>query len=408
MAHNPAYTKVFVDTANNIGLGVHEVARCLGRTTLDVGQLCGDVNASGVRVNVTNKWAKYKPVRKANMYAHAGDWWMADDGKCGLAFTTYEELTTFITQVRALSSSLLWGYAPPRGFATYREPYRLLDFDGYNHLASFQMPYLNEGIELTIVSHDATHASVYAVPQGVADSLVLSDVHPAGTVDDALSEYYFGIILLNVDSGETGKWCAATAATKIGSVSTDVWNGLTIYGLDESTSAAKAYSEFRAIPFFSSVTIDEATNQSSSNDPTGTFLSANDNVGVPMYVHINGKYDLEITHNCYWSSTDPYVRGTATIADTSGPLKDIPLTNVQISIVEKNDHSVEVNGYNYGSTTIYHGIDERAEGSISGIALYAPSGTGSGELDPSKEYVLCLYCDQLLSPVYSTQTIRIL
>ena len=71
----------YITKANNDGLSIAQVARCLGRSTQDLGQLCGDVNGNG----------------------NAG----------------------------AMASSFKAAYQPPIGGYNYR----LLDFDGYYHEA---------------------------------------------------------------------------------------------------------------------------------------------------------------------------------------------------------------------------------------------------------------------------------
>lgn len=150
MAHNEGYTKVFVDTTNHIGLGVHEVARCLGRTTLDVGQLCGDVNASGVRVNAINIWSARKPVRNS---LKIGNLTLDDFKAANYGFDLVSILSTASTLpslaplvgAAGITAQGSWDglYRTPRGRISQYvcEWYRLLDFNGYNHFA--EPPYDN-------------------------------------------------------------------------------------------------------------------------------------------------------------------------------------------------------------------------------------------------------------------------
>ena len=414
-------TRIYVDTSTDPPTGVTtaDIAAVLVRSTLDLGQLCGDVqwddNANAwVRVNAINKFAKYKPVRKENMLDQAGNWWMADDGQCGLAINVYEELVDIAAKARTQHSDLLWAYNPPRGAAVTSganihgfEPYRLLDFNNYISNAEFPMPELFPDAEVTIVSHNATQGTAFHVPtvaQAIAQySLGYNDVKPTGTTDDALGEYYFGAILVNID--EPTKWCGVTSTTKLKNESTQGWNGWTIYGLDSCTSAAQAYSQFRAIPMFSSVVIDQAYNQGTQTTLNGNFISADSIVGEMIYVHISGKYDLAISQSCIWRSSDPFVRGPLTIEVTTGPVQNVTLTNVQVNVVEKNDHTVVINGQNFGTVQLAIGTsEERASGAVT-VEIYASVEDG---FDPTKEYVLELECDQLVPPaIYTTTSINI-
>ena len=81
------YIRLYTTTIGGVKYGITfaEIAKCLGRTYQDIGQLAGDVNASGVRVGSINMAAKYKPVQKDNMWVTKGEWWRGDDGMCGIA-----------------------------------------------------------------------------------------------------------------------------------------------------------------------------------------------------------------------------------------------------------------------------------------------------------------------------------
>lgn len=412
-------TRIYVDTSTDPPTGIthDDIGAVLVRSARDNGQLCGDVqwddNANAwVRVNAINKFAKYKPVRKENMLDNRDDWWRAGDGNCGLSINHYEQLSDLVAKVRARHSDLLWEHLPPRGAAVATgpdphgfEPYRLLDFNNYIHNAEFPMPYLFTDAEVTIVDHDATYSTAFAIPtvaQAIAQySLGFSDIRPTGTTGDALGEYYFGAVLVNED--EPSKWCVVTSENKLKNESTQGWNGWTIYGLDDCTSAAQAYSQFRAIPFFSSIPIEDAFNQDYEDDITGDFVTADNNTGEMIYVHINGKYDLAISQSCIWS--DPFVRGTLTIEVTTGPVQNVTLTNVQVNVVEKNDHTVVINGQNFGTVQLAIGASEERASKAVTVEIYASVEEG---FDPTKEYVLELTCDQLVPPaIYTTTSINI-
>lgn len=123
-----------------------DVSYVTRRSSNDVGTLCGNNP-------MINKFAKYKPVRLQNVidstvingaqqlntstkqWLSTANWWRGDDGKCGLNVNVYD---TEYKLTQGFESD--WGYLPPRGNSvTPKEPYRLIDFNYYNHSA--QMPF---------------------------------------------------------------------------------------------------------------------------------------------------------------------------------------------------------------------------------------------------------------------------
>lgn len=118
-------------------VGVGEVCKTLGTNHADVGWVCS-------RGTLINKWAKYKPVIYPNLintydqlnsnktWKSTATWWRGTDGKCGLNATVYNREYD-LTQ--GFESD--WGYNPPTGGMA--APYRLIDFNYYNHKA--QMPF---------------------------------------------------------------------------------------------------------------------------------------------------------------------------------------------------------------------------------------------------------------------------
>lgn len=404
-----AHTSIKVFKTSSSGIEVEEVANILGRPGCRfVGQLCSDQDGNGNIVNKTNKMAKIKPVRLINVYEtdEIANWWMGNDGKCGLRITTYEQLSDFVSAVRSGLQLLLWKYLPPRGIrpGNDEEPLRLLDFDGYNRLAEFPMPYLSPySPEYSIVGADASYASAYVLPSSAypLDSLSLADIHPTGTTDDALDEYYFGAVFINVD--EPNKWCVGTSSVKLKNLTSGVWNSLTVYGMNSATTSAKAYSEFLAVPFFSSKALTTAFNQGYTNDISGVFLSADNVVGETVYTHLSGKYDLAISNSSRWSANDPYVRGSITLSVLTGPIQDVTLHNVQINIYRNSDGDIP-NGITLGTVTLYAGVDDRAEGDIT---INIAASEDSEGFDPSENYVIQLTCDELVGPaIYSSQLIQ--
>ena len=145
----------------------------------DVGTLCGASNT------MINKWAKYKPVIYPNLidstvlngivqinndktWKSTATWWRGTDGKCGLNAAVYNREYD-LTQ--GFESD--WGYNPPTGGLA--APYRLIDFNYYNHNA--QMPfratimgdaYDEDGYAIFYITNNADRKAVfcqYTFPQ---------------------------------------------------------------------------------------------------------------------------------------------------------------------------------------------------------------------------------------------------
>ena len=125
------------DTLIVAPVSVHDVAKVIHRGSLDVGVLC-------TAKDYINKWAKYKPVRY-NALDTTGQlnsdtaktwndnvtkpWWRDNDGMCGLTVNIYK---TGATLVSGWNNN--WLYNTPRGSSvTPNEPYRLIDFNRYEH-----------------------------------------------------------------------------------------------------------------------------------------------------------------------------------------------------------------------------------------------------------------------------------
>lgn len=122
-------------TQNGQGIDVRgDVAYVLGRSTGDVGQLCGDVKwdedeQAWVDAKAINMYSKRKPVRynsKAPLNLET---------LTALRFGLYLNSTLDMTKHY---QDPYWKYNKPRG-ARYSEWYRVLDFNGYNHRAESPM-----------------------------------------------------------------------------------------------------------------------------------------------------------------------------------------------------------------------------------------------------------------------------
>lgn len=123
----------------------------------DVGALCGAVvgqtipatDANGpwtVTRERINKWAKYKPVRLAEidttsqlksdkmwktpseLPAGVTPWWKGTSGNCGITFATFGDIETSL-KAAIDNKTTIWGYENANQF------FRLIDFNEYHHEA---------------------------------------------------------------------------------------------------------------------------------------------------------------------------------------------------------------------------------------------------------------------------------
>ena len=112
-----------------------DIAHVLGRTTGDEGQLCGDVDAQGVPQNKIKFWSLHKPIQlnKKEELTEAD----RKSANYGYTITSYDKPVGQAGEglIYGHLNNLTWQYFKPRG-VTYNEPFRKLDFDGYNHGAT--------------------------------------------------------------------------------------------------------------------------------------------------------------------------------------------------------------------------------------------------------------------------------
>lgn len=137
-------------------VSIYDVQRALGNGSSDLGTLCMDPNI--------NMWAKYKPVVRANLIDTTGQlkadktwktsseieggsqlsnnaWWKGDDTNHGLTVpyaTSSLDAEDFVDALDTIAAMIDgskngWGYTRPSGGMA--SPYRILDFNQYNHNA---------------------------------------------------------------------------------------------------------------------------------------------------------------------------------------------------------------------------------------------------------------------------------
>ena len=151
-------------------VSIDDVQKVLNTNTSDIGSLC--TNAS------INMWSKHKPVKGGGLFS------INIVGK-GIKIpyaTTITDFMELITNGRALD----WSYDKPTG-GIY-SPYRLADFNGYDHYANCMFYYLdNKSLSFTFRTDDYLQINIAAIKDGNAGAntqLTINDLN--------ISKYYFG------------------------------------------------------------------------------------------------------------------------------------------------------------------------------------------------------------------------
>ena len=146
------------------GISIPMVARELGTTENDLGRLCAHANI--------NKWAKYKPVRFESVERLTD----AQRVSVRMGFAIPNEQNA---NVATLSSN--WAYSKPRGGEA--EPFRLIDFGGYNKDA---------GIPFNITFPEPFMAGTFNPNVG---NVKLISNNADISLDDLFEGMYFGVML---------------------------------------------------------------------------------------------------------------------------------------------------------------------------------------------------------------------
>ena len=128
-----------------------------------------------------NKWAKFKPVRKAlkdttgqlksdKTWKDDSDWWKGTNGKCGISYNTYSSLSSLKTAIDGQSG--VFSYLRPNGGDN--APYRWVDFNEYNGNAP--APTIDFNATDAVMQPNAVMIVSVANSFIGGDNLILSDI----------------------------------------------------------------------------------------------------------------------------------------------------------------------------------------------------------------------------------------
>lgn len=233
-------------------VSVHDVAKTIHRSSLDVGTLC-------TAKTYINMWAKYKPVRyqyldtvtgqwnatakrwktASEMSAEErtkGSWWLAGGG-CGIK--TYP-VTGASANIKNMCATWLasgwrafWEYQTPRGSSvTPNEPYRLTDFANYVHSDArgddYDKPWQDwdiGGSEITLWDYknaDNPQVGTSSAQGNIREPAKISDYHLSladirqafAAANISLADTYFGVIVAYYPSSGNPEFSILTSKYK--------------------------------------------------------------------------------------------------------------------------------------------------------------------------------------------------
>lgn len=183
MAYDSALKKITAPVS------VYDVQRCLATSKNGLKDLC---THTGI-----NKWSKKKPVILNQLFPDlTGNWWKAQDGNCGLSIPSY---TTILELITAIRTGISWAYNVPVGGLA--APYRLADFEGYDHLAG--VPFIKSNLAETYYQDlSASVAASINLSLGSDNELALTDI---GNLKD-----YFFAAFIGTAGQNTAQWLGAS------------------------------------------------------------------------------------------------------------------------------------------------------------------------------------------------------
>lgn len=234
-------------------ISIGDISQAVGLTSGDLGTLIVD--------GLINKWAKWKPFRSSSpgfpfdrtlstpelrSPDRAAAALNANYGM-SIPVTGYSTINQMIANLSAAE----WTYLKPRG-GNNNEPFRALDFDGYESGATPPITPLQSTTNIN--SSESTVNAGLGFTRNIASQtgyLTLDDLHINGhSISDSFGEYYFGICLYYSDTVRY----ASTMSDKYKTIQASLSEiGLSVRNVSVPGSGSRTY---RAIPFFASIPFD--------------------------------------------------------------------------------------------------------------------------------------------------------
>ena len=260
-----------------------------------------------------NMWAKYKPVQFTG--TRSSTWWKGRLLDCGIEPYKLSSRTSVADIVNHCDGTANgWSYyGRPNG--TY--PYRLLDFQGYNHNATPPISSFRLGAS-TIAPGTTLSAFIVVRYSSNSDMLSLSDI-------DVLAPCYLGIYCrrTGTTTGFEG-YCSTTIANGGDEVqlSTTGWTAgtYTIYPFLSTASRAGVAADFYTIPMVSAPTLTVVSSAVFVNISDATKSGVR-NVSVTVQIVNRTSSSVTLTNNT-WRTRPKYEEENdpETVEDMSGTI----------------------------------------------------------------------------------------
>lgn len=251
-------------------VGIQDVQQALGDGRTDLGTLC--------KSNNINMWAKYKPVVKnmidttPQLNSDSGKTWKNINGTGGLGTDAWFRATAgnfgitpcaisystdnnrMLTALNSLANDYIngglngWTYTKPGGGSS--SPYRLIDFNRYNHLAPQPVKTVTGMPTVTASANSAWSYSVQMMGSAVNDVVGSIDERDYLLASDAIGTCYIGIAIFKKVQGvyNAMAWSTDNYWTGIGLLSSG--DGTTSAGTTRVEAKFAKETTYYAIPVF--------------------------------------------------------------------------------------------------------------------------------------------------------------
>ena len=330
--------RVYVDTSvtPNVGVSIYDVQRALGTTKNDDGELCTHTNI--------NKWAKYKPLKYSKIYElNSTDMLSVNYGIKDIpTWTRLDYMSTFLFSTsraslsqtywpecdrdRTPSASLAseyWAYERPTGGSA--SPYRLTDFNNYYHFAVAPV----ENMESPFINISPEGLLQISFPKGPVDNpytLLLEDLTYPGTMNQSISNMYFGVLMKKTSGGATyaSLMMSGSNYVKIGDVSSARYF---VVGIQLTASQASFIGTWNIYPIISKNTFPQLTTDLSTYN-SGKFIAPLPYHGMDIEVSIEYA-EVRILNALGYrdmSSQQRYVRVTSNLANDGSETRNYRIT----------------------------------------------------------------------------------
>ena len=277
-----------------------DVSTVLAVASHNPGYLCSNLHRK------INKWAAFKPERNSTLQALT--YTQRKSNNFGLvAAATYTSKAAFINAAKASSFNPGWEYQPPTGGAG--SPFRLGDFNGYDHEAKSPFGTLNPFTGLLSSSQFTSLLVPCDAPADDPGSISIADMQNGY---NNYSAWYFGILLYN-----SSRNFMATATQPIGT--RQDWQ------VDFGWINPSYSGEYTGVPFLSSKPF-----TTSGNEPTDVRIVGTGNKGVKIVLQSTSERYVPFANCVYADQTSGKIKYAVQIQNTTNA--KATFTNVVLEV----------------------------------------------------------------------------